>query len=330
MSAVIEEYATGSSHTVTTGYTTIDAAITDPGAYELHFDLTAGPADGVIFVFRVSRKVVSGGTAIAGRERVIQNAQTDKVMVFGPFNSLHEITFQVRRIGGSDTNHAFTIYRVLDDNVPAVAGDEMNLVDDAITAAKIDAAAITSASFAAGAITANVIAENAIGEAELAADAVAEIRDAILADSTPFNGADIAAILTDTGTTLPATLASIEGKVDTIDGIVDAILVDTDTTIPALIAAVPGAVWEELTASHMTAGTFGLALGTTLQATLSTIEGKIDIIDGIVDAILEDTGTTLPDLIGALPTTDIRSLVAKIRRMVAAQLRQTGLERKVE
>lgn len=41
---------------------------------------------------------------------------------------------------------------------------------------------------------------------------------------------DIDAILTDTGTTL-------DGKLDTIDGIVDAILVDTDTTIPGLIAA---------------------------------------------------------------------------------------------
>lgn len=37
----------------------------------------------------------------------------------------------------------------------------------------------------------------------------------------------VAAILEDTGTSLPATLAGIEGKIDTIDGIVDGILLDT-------------------------------------------------------------------------------------------------------
>ncbi len=50
------------------------------------------------------------------------------------------------------------------------------------------------------------------------------------------NGADINAILTDTGTTIPATLTTVEGKVDTVDTNVDSILVDTGTTIPATIA----------------------------------------------------------------------------------------------
>jgi hypothetical protein len=43
-------------------------------------------------------------------------------------------------------------------------------------------------------------------------------------------------ILTDTGTTLPGTLVTIDGKIDAIDLVVDAILVDTDTTIPNLIS----------------------------------------------------------------------------------------------
>jgi len=46
---------------------------------------------------------------------------------------------------------------------------------------------------------------------------------------------DVSEILTDTGTTLPATLA-------TIDGIVDDILVDTGTTLPATLAALPQCV----------------------------------------------------------------------------------------
>jgi hypothetical protein len=78
---------------------------------------------------------------------------------------------------------------------------------------------------------------------------------------------NVDAILVDTGTTLPATLTTIEGKIDTVDGVVDAILVDTGTTIPA---------------------------------TLTTITSKIDVIDGIVDAILVDTGTTLPASIAVI------------------------------
>ena len=52
----------------------------------------------------------------------------------------------------------------------------------------------------ADAITNTAIATDAIGSLELATDAVNEIRDAILSDSTPFQGADVAAILSDTGT----------------------------------------------------------------------------------------------------------------------------------
>lgn len=64
-------------------------------------------------------------------------------------------------------------------------------------------------------------------------------------------GADVNAILTDTGTTL-------DGKLNTIDANVDAILVDTGTDIPA---------------------------------SLTTIDNEIATIDGNVDAILVDTGT---------------------------------------
>lgn len=49
---------------------------------------------------------------------------------------------------------------------------------------------------------------------------------------------DVTAILVDTGTTLPATLTTIEGKVDTVDTNVDAILVDTGTTLDANITAI--------------------------------------------------------------------------------------------
>lgn len=78
------------------------------------------------------------------------------------------------------------------------------------------------------------------------------------------NGADINAILVDTNELqaddIPGTLATMDGKLDTIDNFLD-------TEIAAIL--------EDT--------------GTTLPATLTTIEGKVDTIDGIVDDILLDT-----------------------------------------
>lgn len=91
-----------------------------------------------------------------------------------------------------------------------------------------------------------------VDAAALATDAVNEIRDSILADSTPFNGADVAAILLDTGTTLPGLIAALNDisvadiltalltSGDTVDvalSRLDNIDADVATNIPALIAA---------------------------------------------------------------------------------------------
>ena len=88
--------------------------------------------------------------------------------------------------------------------------------------------------------------------------------DAILADTNELQSDDI-----------PGTLSTMDGKLDTIDGIVDDIVADTNEL---QTDDVPG--------------------------TLSTIEGKIDTVDGIVDSILEDTNELqtddVPGLIGAL------------------------------
>jgi len=71
-----------------------------------------------------------------------------------------------------------------------------------------------------------------------------DMRGTDSANTTAPDNAGIAAILVDTATTIPATLASlataaslasVDGKIDTIDALVDAILVDTGTDIPALI-----------------------------------------------------------------------------------------------
>jgi len=93
---------------------------------------------------------------------------------------------------------------------------------------------------------------------------------------------NVDSILVDTGTTLPATLTTIEGKVDTVDTNVDSILVDTGTTLPASIATVDSNVDAIL-----------VDTGTTLPASIATVDSN-------VDAILVDTATTIPGLISAL------------------------------
>lgn len=159
-----------------------------------------------------------------------------------------------------------------DSNADVTVG---SIASGAVTAASIASSAVTADKIATDAITAAKIAANAIGASELATDAVAEIADAVWDEDatghqttgtfgqaigdpgantetiyeavvTDAAGANIAAdivamdanvdaILVDTGTTLPGTLTTIEGKIDTVDTNVDAVLVDTGTTIPAQI-----------------------------------------------------------------------------------------------
>ena len=104
---------------------------------------------------------------------------------------------------------------------------------------------------------------------------------------------DVDDILTDTGTTIPGTITTIDNEIAVIDGNVDDILADTNELqtddVPTLIgalndptaAAISDAVWDEAQADHTSAGSFGL------------VASEIATIDGIVDDILTDTGTTL-------------------------------------
>lgn len=81
---------------------------------------------------------------------------------------------------------------------------------------------------------------------------------------------NVDSILVDTGTTLPATLSTIEGKIDTVDGVADAILVDTN----------------ELQTDWADGGRLDAILDARASQT------SVDTIDGIVDSILDDTGTS--------------------------------------
>jgi hypothetical protein len=80
----------------------------------------------------------------------------------------------------------------------------------------------------------------------------------------------------------------------TVDGIVDNILEDTGTTLDTLIRDVPTVA--EFEARTIVSANYATA------AALTTVDNEIAVIDGIVDSILEDTATTIPASIAALPT----------------------------
>jgi hypothetical protein len=144
--------------------------------------------------------------------------------------------------------------------------------------------------------------------------------------------ANVDAILVDTGTTLPATLSTIDGKVDTVDTVVDGIQTDlsngTDglgaikTAVDAIptsaapsAASIADAVLDEALSGHTTAGSLGKAVadiesdatailadtnelqtnqGDWATATGFATSAALATVDANVDSILEDTGTTIP------------------------------------
>lgn len=84
----------------------------------------------------------------------------------------------------------------------------------------------------------------------------ANVRDAILSDSTPFNGADIAAILLDTGTTLETHLTEIKGTGFIMDthslvqcaaAVVGGGTLANQTTIINHLTGIKGATWSDET-----------------------------------------------------------------------------------
>jgi len=145
---------------------------------------------------------------------------------------------------------------------------------------------------------------------------------------------EIAAILVDTGTTLPASLTTIDNEIATIDGNVDAILVDTGTTIPASLTTID----NEIATIDTNVDAILVDTGTTIPATIATVDTNVDAIlvdtgttlpatlatiDSNVATILVDTGTTLPAQITALndlSQTDVRAAVGLVTANLDTQL----------
>ena len=126
-------------------------------------------------------------------------------------------------------------------------------------------------------------------------DATEAKQDTIIANLATVDGI-VDSILVDTGTTIPATITTIDNEIAVIDGIVDAILVDTGTTLPATLATIDGIVDDIL-----------VDTGTTIPATITTAQNDLDIITGAsgvnlltatqasIDAIEADTNELQTD-----------------------------------
>lgn len=167
-------------------------------------------------------------------------------------------------------------------------------------------------------------------------------------DASGDLGTDIAQLLTYTDILDNATngLANIKSLIDTLDGVADAILVDTGTTLPATLSTIDtvvdgiqtdlsnatdglgalktliDAVQSDVTAiKAVTDAIPDAGALTALLADITTIKGYLDTeiaailaaVDTEVAAILTDTGTTIPGTIttlqaavDAIPTTAMR------------------------
>lgn len=165
----------------------------------------------------------------------------------------------------------------VDSNVDAILIDTGTDIPAQITALNdLDSAAVNAACDAA---------LSDYGANTIVPPTAAEIRAEIDSNST-----QLAAILVDTGTDLPATLATIAGYLDTE---VTAILEDTGTTIPGLLSTIDTVV------DAIKLITDNLPDSGALSSLASAV--NLTTIDANVNSILVDTGTTLPAAIAALP-----------------------------
>jgi len=164
-----------------------------------------------------------------------------------------------------------------DTDLPAVKSDTAAILED--TGTTLDTLIKD--------IPTNAELATALGTADDATLAAIAGLDTKIDTIDNFLDTEIAAILEDTGTTLPATLTTIEGKVDAVDNyvdtevaaiksVVDDILVDTGTTLDALVKDIP-------TTAELTA----LVVGADAD-TLETLSDQLDLLTTIPGSLAWD------------------------------------------
>lgn len=143
------------------------------------------------------------------------------------------------------------------------------------------------------------------------------------------------------GTALPAAAADAAGglpisdagglDLDTMDSNVAAVLVDTGTTLPGVLGTPAGAdLATDIAAVKTDTAAILVDTGTTLETHLTDIKGagwvdeNLTTIDANVDAVLVDTGTTIPGVLGTPAGADLATDIAAVKTDTAAVLVDTG------
>ncbi len=167
------------------------------------------------------------------------------------------------------------------------------IASNAVTSAKIATDAITADKIAANAITSSEIADGALTAAKFAASSLDGKGDwntttpptvAAIRSEMDSNSTQLAAILADAGTDIPATLATIAGYLDTE---IAAILEDTGTTIPGLISGL-----NDPTAAAIA----NAVIGATVESNGTiTLQQAVSVILAAVAGVTADAGATLKD-----------------------------------
>jgi hypothetical protein len=204
---------------------------TSSGCYYLDLTSTEMNADSVVVIVKTSSSGAKTTPIFiypeeAGDIRVNVTAYGGTA---GTFSSGRPEVNTTHAAGTAWASGAITAASIADNAIDAGA-----IAADAITAAKIADGAIDAATFAAGAITATVIATGAIDADAIAADAVTEIQSGLataanLATVAGYLDTEVAAILEDTGTTLPAQIAALNNlsAADVNAQVLDVLNVDT-------------------------------------------------------------------------------------------------------
>lgn len=186
---------------------------------------------------------------------------------------------------------------------------------------------IVAGSFAAGAIDATAIATDAIGSAELAASAVTEIQTGL---ATSASIATLQADTDDIQTRLPAALVS--GRMDSsvgavaaaaitnvafAAGAIDAAAIATDAIGSAELAAsgvseIAGAVWDELTSSHLVAGSFGQSQQIIRNGTAQAGGATSITLDAGASAVNSFYNNTIVEIVGGTGVGQARFITAYV------------------
>lgn len=247
---------------------------TDAGFYTVgawfHVVVSAVTVDSQTVNFIACAFRLMPAEAIAGKPKVDVDAWLGTAAATPTVNGVPEV--DLTHVAGATTDVS-----ALATNVAAILVDTGTTLDGRLPAALVSGRIDASVgAMAANVLTATAINADAITAAKVAADVHQEtIELAFTYDATAdYAGANAGSLV--------AQIADNAGG-------------------SSLTAAdIADAVWDEATAGHVSAGTFGKLdadiktdTAAILVDTGTTLDGKIDTIDTNVDSILVDTGTTL-------------------------------------